>query len=141
MKNSILLKIILSVITLVVAVLVGVAMFNSQWWGTMNESICMLIIYLVGTVTGFVLILIWFMKTHNYVCVSFYSSKAGESKDLTIYGSWTLDICGKTSFKEISEKLAEVIVKENKNYSVLPENITVTGINEISKELYKRLSK
>ena len=141
MKNSILLKIILTIITLAAALWFVDIMFNSQWWATMENSLCAFITYLVGTVTGVVIILIWVMKTHNYVCVSFYSTKAGESKDLTIYGSWTLDICGKTSFKDISEKLAEVIVKENKNYSVLPENITVTGINEISKELYKRLSK
>ena len=141
MKNSILLKIILTIIALVAAMWIINTMFNSQWWANAEQSLCAFITYLVGTATAVVIILIWAMKTHNYVCVSFYSDKAGESKNLTIYGSWTLDICGKTSFKEISKELADVIAKENKNFSVLPENITVTGINEISKELYKHLSK
>ena len=79
------------------------------------------------------------MGLKNYVCVSFYSDKAGVNKDLIIRGCWLFTVHGKTSFDEMKEKMAEAINNKRKEYVVSPDDITITSIHEISKRLYDRL--
>ncbi len=75
----------------------------------------------------------------NYVCVSFYSDRAGANKDNVIRGCWLFTVHGKASFDEIKEKLAYAISNKRKEYTVSPADLTITSINEISKRLYNRL--
>lgn len=79
------------------------------------------------------------MGLKNYVCVSFYSDRAGVNKNVVIRGCWLFTISGKTSFDEIKKKMAEAISNKRKDYTISPEDITITSIHEISKRLYDRL--
>lgn len=79
------------------------------------------------------------MGLKNYVCVSFYSDRAGVNKNIVIRGCWLFAVSGKASFDEIKEKMANAISNKRKEYIISPEDITITSINEISKRLYNRL--
>lgn len=71
----------------------------------------------------------------NYISVSF------QVKDSEVFtGSILCEIYGKASFEVMCEKIAEKILEEKK-YTVFKDDITITGINEISRRLYKRLTK
>ena len=73
----------------------------------------------------------------NYICVSF---KFKDSTQEVYEGIWFLNVKGKTSFEVIREKIAEDIWVKYE-MEVKSSDITLTGINEISRRLYNRLKK
>jgi hypothetical protein len=135
MKNSILLKIILSIITLVATLWLLNTMFNSQWWAIMEQSLCAFITYLIGTVTAIVIILIWVMRIKNHISVSF---QVGD--DVNNTGCVFTSIKGNFTFDGLKQKIS-TWAKDEYGYDIDPNDIKITGISEISKELNNRLVK
>ena len=78
------------------------------------------------------------MGIKNYICVSCLCNNAGESKDKNIQGVLMMSINGQTTYEQIMERMAEYIF-EKYNVKVDPSDITITGISEVSKRLFKRL--
>ena len=81
------------------------------------------------------------MALKNYINVSFYSDRAGFDRNIVIRGCWQFTLKGKATFNDIKESLAKGIKEKRSEYAVAPEDLTITGINEISRRLYKRLTK
>lgn len=75
----------------------------------------------------------------NYISVSFLIHKKEQGKTLEIYGIQLFEVFGLTSFEKLTDSIIERINSEG--YDINPKDITLTGINEISRRLYKRLTK
>ena len=71
----------------------------------------------------------------NYISVSFQvGGNAGNT------GCVFAKISGKTTFDDLKKKIV-TFAKDKYDYTITPDDITITGINEISRRLHKRLIK
>lgn len=74
------------------------------------------------------------MARKNYICVSC----VGENKYKRIQGVAMMCINGKTTYEHIRERMSEHIY-EHYNVKIDPSDITLTGISEVSKRLFKKI--
>ena len=71
----------------------------------------------------------------NYISVSFQvGGNAGNT------GCVFAKINGKTTFDDLKKKIV-AFAKDKYNYTITPDDVSITGICEISRSLYKRLVK
>ena len=75
------------------------------------------------------------MGKKNYISVSF---QAMTINHIALRGMWLLSLDGKSDFQDIKEKILEGMLNKY-DYKVNPDDITLTGISEISSRLYNRL--
>ena len=76
------------------------------------------------------------MFKNNYISISFMCI----NKEMNARGCVFSAISGTFTFDELKQKIADFIKKKSGN-AVDQKDITITGVNEISRRLYKRLIK
>ena len=72
----------------------------------------------------------------NYISVSFQEGGVDAGNIGCVFAA----IKGTFTFDELEQKIAK-FVNDKYDRAISPKDITITGINEISRRLYKRLTK